>query len=48
MPWSQKSVETAIDLGSGAGFPAFPLHAGPDVQVTLIESQRKKATFLKD
>jgi 16S rRNA (guanine527-N7)-methyltransferase len=45
----QKSVATAIDLGSGAGFPGVPLAMlAPDVQVTLIESQQKKATFLKE
>jgi 16S rRNA (guanine527-N7)-methyltransferase len=40
---------TAIDLGSGAGFPGVPLkiHA-PEISLTLIESQNKKATFLKE
>jgi 16S rRNA (guanine527-N7)-methyltransferase len=42
-------LETAIDLGSGAGFPGVPLAIlAPEVQVTLIESQQKKATFLKE
>ena len=46
---AQKSVETVIDLGSGAGFPGVPCAIlAPDVQVTLIESQQKKATFLKE
>jgi 16S rRNA (guanine527-N7)-methyltransferase len=46
---AQKSVETVIDLGSGAGFPGVPFAIlAPDVQVTLIESQQKKATFLKE
>jgi 16S rRNA (guanine527-N7)-methyltransferase len=45
----QKSADTAIDLGSGAGFPGVPFAMlAPDVQVTLIESQQKKATFLKE
>ena len=45
----QKSVDTAIDLGSGAGFPGVPLAMlATEVQVTLIESQQKKATFLKE
>jgi 16S rRNA (guanine527-N7)-methyltransferase len=45
----QKPVETAIDLGSGAGFPGVPFAIlAPDVRVTLIESQQKKATFLKE
>jgi len=45
----QKPVGTAIDLGSGAGFPGVPFAIlSPDTQVTLIESQHKKATFLKE
>jgi 16S rRNA (guanine527-N7)-methyltransferase len=45
----QKLLHTAIDLGSGAGFPGVPFALlAPDVQVTLIESQQKKATFLKE
>lgn len=42
-------VREAIDVGSGAGFPGLPfaLYA-PPVRVTLIESQNKKATFLKE
>ena len=41
--------QTAIDLGSGAGFPGVPFAIlAPEVQVTLIESQQKKATFLKE
>src|SRR5712672_1826043 len=46
---TQRSVATAIDLGSGAGFPGVPFAMlAPDVEVTLIESQQKKATFLKE
>src|SRR5438270_825015 len=45
----QKRPQTAIDLGSGAGFPGVPFALlAPDVQVTLIESQQKKVTFLKE
>jgi 16S rRNA (guanine527-N7)-methyltransferase len=45
----QKRPQTAIDLGSGAGFPGVPFAMlVPDVQVTLIESQQKKATFLRE
>jgi 16S rRNA (guanine527-N7)-methyltransferase len=45
----QKLPHTAIDLGSGAGFPGVPFAMlAPEVQVTLIESQQKKATFLKE
>jgi len=46
---AHKAVETAIDLGSGAGFPGVPFALlAPEVQVTLIESQHKKATFLRE
>jgi 16S rRNA (guanine527-N7)-methyltransferase len=45
----QKRPQTAIDLGSGAGFPGVPFAMlAPEVQVTLIESQQKKATFLRE
>ena len=45
----QNRPKTAIDLGSGAGFPGVPFAMlALDVQVTLIESQQKKATFLKE
>jgi 16S rRNA (guanine527-N7)-methyltransferase len=40
---------SGIDLGSGAGFPGIPLKIySPHIAVTLIESQNKKATFLKE
>ena len=43
------AAQSVIDLGSGAGFPGLPLAIyAPDAQVTLIESQNKKATFLKE
>ncbi|MEO6119947.1 MAG: 16S rRNA (guanine(527)-N(7))-methyltransferase RsmG [Terriglobales bacterium] len=41
--------QTAFDLGSGAGFPGLPLaFYAPRVAVTLVESNNKKATFLKE
>jgi len=44
----QKLPQTAIDLGSGAGFPGVPFALlAPEVHVTLIASQQKTATFLK-
>jgi 16S rRNA (guanine527-N7)-methyltransferase len=37
------------DVGSGAGFPGFPLAiALPDLSVTAIESNAKKAAFLRE
>ncbi len=37
-----------LDMGSGAGFPAIPLKiACPDISVTLVESVKKKAAFLR-
>lgn len=40
---------TAADLGSGAGFPGLPLKIwAPSLRLTLIESQNKKATFLRE
>ena len=38
-----------IDLGSGAGFPALPLNIwAPHVHLQLIESNHKKAAFLRE
>ena len=38
-----------VDVGSGAGFPGYPLAvAFPNVDVTLAESVAKKAAFLKE
>jgi 16S rRNA (guanine527-N7)-methyltransferase len=37
------------DVGSGAGFPGVPLSLFvPDLDVTLVESNAKKATFLSE
>jgi len=41
--------QTLIDFGSGAGFPGIPIKVlFPGLQMTLIESQNKKATFLRE
>jgi len=38
-----------IDVGSGAGFPGIPLKiAQPDITLTLVEAQQRKAVFLKE
>ena len=37
------------DLGSGAGFPGIPIKLwAPNIALTLIESNHKKATFLRE
>jgi 16S rRNA (guanine527-N7)-methyltransferase len=43
-----KSKCRLIDIGTGAGFPGLPLKlARPHWHVTLVESTRKKTTFLR-
>lgn len=38
----------AIDIGSGAGFPGLPVKiARPDLAVTLVESNRRRVSFLR-
>jgi 16S rRNA (guanine527-N7)-methyltransferase len=40
---------TLADIGSGAGFPGIPIKLfASALHVTLIESQNKKATFLRE
>jgi 16S rRNA (guanine527-N7)-methyltransferase len=40
---------SVVDVGSGAGFPGMPMKIyAPSIDLTLIESQNKKATFLKE
>jgi 16S rRNA (guanine527-N7)-methyltransferase len=40
---------TLADLGSGAGFPGIPIKLWAQrIELTLIESQNKKATFLRE
>ena len=46
---SVSSGETAIDIGSGAGFPGLPLKIWHDgLKLSLIESNQRKATFLRE
>lgn len=47
----QTAVEevSAIDVGSGAGFPGLPIKIwAPHIHLILIESNQKKATFLRE
>jgi len=48
-PTAGGSGETLIDFGAGAGFPGIPIKIlVPSLGMTLIESQNKKATFLRE
>src|SRR5579864_8621033 len=41
--------DRVADLGSGAGFPGLPMKLwAPNITLTLIESNHKKATFLRE
>jgi 16S rRNA (guanine527-N7)-methyltransferase len=45
----QSLSRSVIDLGSGAGFPGIPIKIwAPEIALTLIESNQKKATFLRE
>ena len=42
-------IQTLLDFGSGAGFPGIPIALmRPEIEVTLAESQNKKAAFLRE
>ncbi len=44
-----KAFDSVADLGSGAGFPGLPIKLwAPEIELTLIESNHKKATFLRE
>ena len=44
-----ESNARVIDVGSGAGFPGLPIKLwAKDIHLTLIESNNKKATFLRE
>jgi 16S rRNA (guanine527-N7)-methyltransferase len=44
-----RGAESLLDVGAGAGFPGLPISiARPDLQVTLVDSSRKKVSFLVD
>jgi len=41
--------QSAIDLGSGAGFPGLPLKIWNEaLDLTLVESNQRKAVFLRE
>src|SRR5690554_5265731 len=42
------SIQTLIDIGSGAGFPSIPLKiVYPHLQITIIDSLNKRIQFLQ-
>jgi 16S rRNA (guanine527-N7)-methyltransferase len=46
---SPKAEARVADIGSGAGFPGIPIKLwAPNIALTLIESNHKKATFLRE
>ena len=46
---SSEGPITLADVGSGAGFPGIPMKLwAPQIDLTLVESQNKKATFLRE
>ncbi len=43
------TMQSVLDIGSGAGFPGLPLEIwAPALDLTLIESNHRKAVFLRD
>ena len=48
-PGRAEAIASVADVGSGAGFPGIPIKLwAPSISLTLIESNHKKATFLKE
>ena len=46
--WMDPSHKT-LDIGSGAGFPGIPIKIiYPDLELTLLDSQRKRCSFLRE
>lgn len=47
LPLLAAEDRSLVDIGSGAGFPGFVLAAArPDLETTLVESRRRKWSFL--
>ena len=51
-PLARTSATTWVDIGSGAGFPGAVIailarELSPDLNVTMIESDQRKATFIR-
>ncbi len=46
---TETSALHLLDIGSGAGFPALPIKIwAPQIHLTLVESNQKKTTFLRE
>jgi 16S rRNA (guanine527-N7)-methyltransferase len=48
LPYLPPSFDRAIDLGSGAGFPAIPLALATGRHFDLVEADKRKAAFLRE
>ncbi len=43
------TAQSVVDIGSGAGFPGLPLKIwAPPLDLTLVESNQRKAVFLRE
>jgi len=48
-PWLPTDRFSMIDIGTGAGFPGFPIKImRPNTDMTLVDSLRKRVYFLRD
>lgn len=49
LPTAHRPPTTVLDIGSGAGFPGLPVKIwAPQIHLALIESNHKKAAFLRE
>lgn len=49
LPLAGLKAERLVDVGCGAGFPGVPLAiAAPGLNITLLDSQRKRVDFLRE
>lgn len=49
IPSSRKGRDRILDFGSGAGFPGLPIAVlNPFLDITLLESNQRKAVFLRE
>jgi 16S rRNA (guanine527-N7)-methyltransferase len=48
VPLFPAHTRRVVDIGSGVGFPAIPVAiVRPDIRIDLVESSRKRVTFLR-